>query len=122
VKTKTLPDKPERAEITPRANLPKERLMALDALRGLTVAVMIMVNTSGDAQHTFPILAHSRWNGSSLADVVRDVWPLTGRIHFTVPPWRNNGSRTISYSKASGASSRMPSATPARWFEPDTTS
>jgi predicted acyltransferase len=70
MKTKTLPDKPERAEITPRVNLPKERLMALDALRGLTVAVMIMVNTSGDARHTFPVLAHSRWNGCTLADAV----------------------------------------------------
>jgi predicted acyltransferase len=70
MKTERPPNKSERAEITPRANLPKERLMALDALRGLTVAVMIMVNTSGDARHTFLILAHSRWNECTLADVV----------------------------------------------------
>jgi predicted acyltransferase len=47
-----------------------QRLQSLDVLRGLTVAVMIMVNTSGDAAHTYPLLAHSRWNGCTLADVV----------------------------------------------------
>ena len=31
---------------------------------------MILVNTSGDGSHTYPILAHSRWNGCTVADVV----------------------------------------------------
>ena len=46
------------------------RLQSLDMLRGLTVALMIVVNTSGDGSHTFPQLAHSKWNGCTLADVV----------------------------------------------------
>jgi len=46
------------------------RLQSLDVLRGITVALMILVNTSGDGAHTFPILAHSRWNGCTLADVI----------------------------------------------------
>jgi predicted acyltransferase len=46
------------------------RLQSLDALRGVTVALMILVNTSGDGAHTFPILAHSRWNGCTIADLV----------------------------------------------------
>jgi hypothetical protein len=70
METRTLLDKSEGTESPLSAGMPRERLMALDALRGLTVAVMIMVNTSGDARHTFPILAHSRWNGCTLADVV----------------------------------------------------
>lgn len=46
------------------------RLQSLDALRGLTIALMILVNTSGDGAHTWPILLHSPWNGLTLADVV----------------------------------------------------
>lgn len=46
------------------------RLQSLDALRGLTVALMILVNTSGDGAHTFHILQHSAWNGCTLADTV----------------------------------------------------
>ncbi|MBB6145094.1 putative acyltransferase [Silvibacterium bohemicum] len=76
-------------------NAPRERLKALDVLRGLTVAVMIMVNTSGDSRHTFPILAHSRWNGCTLADVVfpcflfmvgiSSVFSVSGRLGRGVP-------------------------------------
>jgi predicted acyltransferase len=46
------------------------RFQFLDVLRGLTIASMILVNTSGDASHTYPILAHSRWNGCTFADVI----------------------------------------------------
>lgn len=46
------------------------RLLSLDILRGITVAVMILVNTSGDSAHTYFTLKHSKWNGCSLADTV----------------------------------------------------
>ena len=46
------------------------RLQSLDALRGLTIALMILVNTSGDGRHTYRLLRHSPWNGCTLADVV----------------------------------------------------
>lgn len=46
------------------------RLQSLDALRGLTIALMILVNTSGDGAHTYRLLRHSPWNGCTLADVV----------------------------------------------------
>lgn len=46
------------------------RLRSLDALRGLTIAFMILVNTSGDGKHTYRLLRHSAWNGCTLADVV----------------------------------------------------
>lgn len=49
---------------------PSRRLESLDLLRGLTVALMIVVNTSGDSAHTFRQLAHSKWNGCTLADVI----------------------------------------------------
>ena len=43
------------------------RLNSLDELRGLTMALMILVNTGGDSAHTFGFLQHSRWNGCTLA-------------------------------------------------------
>jgi predicted acyltransferase len=71
------------------------RLKSLDILRGVTVAAMILVNTSGDGTHTYPILAHSRWNGCTLADVVfpgflfivgvSSVFSLSGRLRRGSP-------------------------------------
>ncbi len=55
---------------TPAASSLAARLHSLDALRGLTIALMILVNTSGDGRHTYRLLRHSPWNGCTLADVV----------------------------------------------------
>jgi predicted acyltransferase len=60
---------PEELGIPPASRL-AARLQSLDALRGLTIALMILVNTSGDGAHTYRLLRHSPWNGCTLADVV----------------------------------------------------
>lgn len=44
-----------------------KRIEALDVLRGLTVALMILVNNSGDS---YACLHHSDWNGLTLCDMV----------------------------------------------------
>jgi predicted acyltransferase len=46
------------------------RLLSLDVLRGLTVAVMILVNNAGDGSISYAQLRHSAWNGCTLTDVV----------------------------------------------------
>jgi len=46
------------------------RLEALDAMRGLTVAGMILVNNPGSWTEGYPWLVHSAWNGWTLADLV----------------------------------------------------
>jgi predicted acyltransferase len=47
----------------------KGRLVSLDVFRGLTVALMILVNNpSGDAYYSF--LQHATWNGLTFADIV----------------------------------------------------
>ena len=48
----------------------RERLVAVDVLRGLTVITMLLVNDPGDASHRFAMLAHSAWDGCTLADLV----------------------------------------------------
>lgn len=46
------------------------RFFALDALRGLAIALMILVNTPGSWQHVYGPLLHARWHGFTFADIV----------------------------------------------------
>jgi len=47
-----------------------KRLVALDVLRGLTIALMIMVNTPGSWSYVYPPLRHAEWNGATPTDLV----------------------------------------------------
>jgi predicted acyltransferase len=49
---------------------PAQRLVSLDAFRGATMALMVLVNTPGDGDHTYAPLQHSQWNGWTITDVV----------------------------------------------------
>ncbi|PZX53815.1 putative acyltransferase [Algoriphagus ratkowskyi] len=46
------------------------RYLALDVLRGLTIAFMIVVNTAGDWSNLFAPLAHASWHGFTPTDLV----------------------------------------------------
>ncbi len=46
------------------------RLISLDVMRGLTVALMILVNNAGDGNASYAQLKHSAWNGCTLTDLV----------------------------------------------------
>ena len=46
----------------------KPRSKSLDVFRGLTVAFMIVVNTSGPGAEPFVQLSHAKWFGLTLAD------------------------------------------------------
>ncbi len=47
-----------------------KRYVALDVLRGLTVAAMITVNNPGSWKYIYPPLEHSKWNGCTPTDLV----------------------------------------------------
>ena len=47
-----------------------QRYVALDVLRGMTVAGMILVNNPGSWGHIFPPLAHAAWAGCTPTDLV----------------------------------------------------
>src|ERR1700712_5328598 len=49
---------------------PAERLVALDAFRGATMAFMVLVNDAGDGRHVYAPLQHAEWNGWTPTDVV----------------------------------------------------
>ena len=46
------------------------RYLALDAFRGLTIALMILVNTPGTWSHVYAPLLHANWNGATPTDLV----------------------------------------------------
>ncbi|MDX5584780.1 MAG: DUF5009 domain-containing protein [Aureibaculum sp.] len=49
---------------------PTNRLIALDVLRGLTIALMILVNTPGSWSFVYPPLLHAKWHGLTPTDLV----------------------------------------------------
>jgi predicted acyltransferase len=46
------------------------RVLSVDVLRGLTIALMILVNDPGDWEHVYTQLDHAEWNGFTLTDFV----------------------------------------------------
>ena len=48
----------------------RARAASVDALRGLSVAAMLLVNNAGDWSHVFAPLRHADWHGFTPADLV----------------------------------------------------
>ncbi|ADW69499.1 acyltransferase family protein [Granulicella tundricola] len=73
------------------------RVLSIDVLRGLTIALMILVNDPGDAGCVYPQLQHAEWNGYTAADLVFPnflflggaslVFSLQGRIERGADRW-----------------------------------
>ena len=47
-----------------------DRLISLDAMRGFTIAAMILVNYPGSWKHIFSPLKHAKWNGLTPTDLI----------------------------------------------------
>ncbi|MGN6492422.1 MAG: acyltransferase family protein [Agriterribacter sp.] len=54
--------------------LQSNRLISLDALRGFTIAAMIMVNFPGMEEYVYFTLRHTKWNGLSFTDNIAPVF------------------------------------------------
>ncbi|MEN8798072.1 MAG: heparan-alpha-glucosaminide N-acetyltransferase domain-containing protein [Flavobacteriaceae bacterium] len=48
----------------------KERIISVDIFRGLTIVLMILVNTPGTWEHVYAPLLHSTWHGYTPTDLV----------------------------------------------------
>jgi predicted acyltransferase len=48
----------------------RERLLALDVFRGLTIAGMLLVNDPGSWSHIYPPLKHAEWHGWTPTDLI----------------------------------------------------
>lgn len=63
---------------------PSERLVSLDAFRGATMALMVLVNTPGNGNFVYAPLRHADWHGWTITDVVFPsfVWIVGVAIVF----------------------------------------
>lgn len=66
--TMTVPSPATTTVAAPEAS-PMRRLLSLDALRGLTIAFMVMVNNNG-SERAWSFMKHADWNGMTATDLV----------------------------------------------------
>src|SRR4051812_21560985 len=71
-----------------------QRFLALDVFRGLTICFMIIVNTSGNAETTFPALEHARWHGFTPTDLVFPsfLFAVGNAMSFVMSKWENKST------------------------------
>src|SRR5579863_10488991 len=60
---------PAGATLTAPSPSPVKRLLALDVVRGITIAFMIMVNNNG-GPGSWRFMNHANWNGLTPTDLV----------------------------------------------------
>lgn len=65
-------------------SVPSSRLLSLDAMRGFTIAAMIMVNFPGHEEYVFPTLRHSKWNGLTFTDVIAPTFLFIVGVSITL--------------------------------------
>lgn len=62
------------------SNAPLARDGALDALRGIAVLGMVLVNLQGSGAVAFPFLVHAEWDGFTFADLVFPMFLLASGL------------------------------------------
>ncbi len=60
----------EYCDPDPMNDVPSNRLISLDAFRGLSIAAMILVNDPGSWDHVYPQLLHAEWIGWTFTDSI----------------------------------------------------
>ncbi|MCF0072075.1 heparan-alpha-glucosaminide N-acetyltransferase domain-containing protein [Dyadobacter sp. CY261] len=60
------------------------RLLSLDAMRGFTIAAMIMVNFPGHEDYVFPTLRHTKWNGLTFTDLIAPTFLFIVGVSITL--------------------------------------
>jgi predicted acyltransferase len=73
------------------------RYLSLDVLRGLTVTLMIIVNTPGDGNTTFAPLLHARWHGFTPTDWVFPTFMFVvgNALSFTIGRYEAIGNSEV---------------------------
>ena len=78
------------------------RLASLDALRGCTVAAMLLVNDPGDWGHVYAPLDHSAWNGCRPTDLVFPffLFIVGVSVALAIVPRREQGAASAPLARA----------------------
>lgn len=76
------------------SNTLKARYLSLDVLRGLDVALMIVVNTPGSWSTTYSPLLHADWHGFTLTDLVFPtfLFVVGNAMSFAIPKYMEKGT------------------------------
>lgn len=74
-----------------------QRYLALDVLRGLTVALMIVVNTPGDWGSVYAPFLHAEWHGFTLTDLVFPsfLFVVGNALAFALGKYENLGHGAV---------------------------
>ncbi len=75
----------------------KERFTALDVFRGMTICLMIIVNTPGNGDTTFAPLKHAHWNGFTPTDLVFPsfMFAVGNAMSFVMRRWNEMGTGAV---------------------------
>ncbi len=78
-------------------NQENQRLVSLDVFRGMTIFLMIIVNTPGAGALPFPSLLHAEWHGFTLTDLVFPsfLFAVGNSIPLAAKKWKNLPSAVI---------------------------
>lgn len=73
------------------------RFPALDIFRGITVCFMIIVNTPGNGQTTYPPLLHAHWNGFTPTDLVFPsfMFAVGNAMAFSMKKWEGLSESSV---------------------------
>ena len=79
------------------------RVRAIDVMRGLTLALMIVVNMSISDQLSYAPLLHAAWHGLTLTDIVFPsfLFVVGSAMAFTIDRYQAAGSRSLAAKVAS---------------------
>jgi predicted acyltransferase len=72
--------------------LPRNRLLALDVFRGLTIAAMVLVNNPGSWSFVYEPLLHAKWHGYTPTDLIFPFFVFIVGISIAIVLGRTEGS------------------------------
>ncbi len=74
-----------------------QRFTALDVFRGMTICLMIVVNTPGNGETTFAPLEHAHWNGFTPTDLVFPsfMFAVGNAMSFVMRKWETLRSSQV---------------------------
>ncbi|TAJ59399.1 MAG: DUF5009 domain-containing protein [Chitinophagaceae bacterium] len=75
----------------------QQRFPALDVFRGLTICLMIIVNTPGDGSVTFAPLHHANWHGFTPTDLVFPsfLFAVGNAMSFVMRKWEQQTTAAV---------------------------
>lgn len=74
--------------------IPQQRYFSLDVLRGLTIALMVLVNTPGSWSAIYAPFKHASWHGFTLTDLVFPtfLFVIGNAMSFSLKKYEARGS------------------------------